>query len=372
MTLPEVSLAQVNRFLLRKQHLLAPCDDPLTAARDACGLQAQVPSSPALSLRARVRGFTRADYDRLIMTERSLVRSWALRGTVHVVPSERLAEYTRVYLHEPWGYEPGLAGWPAERVAQTLRLLAERPQTRQQLLERAVAELGVPEAEARRLYGPWGGLLRTLAMAGQTVHVPAEGADVPLARTVDWLGQEPGAGASVEALEDALLHDYLAGYGPATVRDFAYFTLFKTERIRRILQRAEASLAEVRVEGSKLPHYLLAEDLPALLATSGSETAPVRLLPRFDSLLLAYKDKARLLDEADRPKVFRIAAQVEATVLVNGRVVGTWRFKQTTKSLRFTYSPFRKRGAAASAVEREARRLADWFGLDDMTFDLLA
>ena len=353
---PVISLRQANRYLLGRQHLLAKCTDPLQAVQDACGLQAQVPSVPALSLRARVAGFQLADYDRMLVEERTLVRTWAMRGTVHVVPAAHLPIYTAVYAPE---------GGLSEGMQLALDLLKEGPATRQQLIARAVDERGVEKARAERLFGPWGGVLRSLARSGLTVHVPTPGADVPLARTEDWLGAQPSP-APREALEEALLMAYAHGYGPVTVRDMGHFAGLYIGQVRPILARLGARLAEVELEGSSLPHYLPAEDLPELLATTGEEPVPVTLLPRFDSLVLAHREKSRLLDEANRRDVFREAAVVEATVLVDGRVAGTWRMKTTTRELRFQFSPFRR--MAIRPVKAEAERLAKWLGLKELVF----
>lgn len=356
MTQPTVTLAQANRYVLKRQHLLTPCTDSVQAVADACGLQAQVPSTPALSLRCRVRGFARDDYERLIRRERSLVRTWAMRGTIHTLASTLLPMYTRVYAQPEW---------PTPGMQLALDLLREGPLTRRQLIERAVAA-GHPLAEVERLFGPWGGILSPLARMAATVHMPTGGPEVPVIRTEDWLGPQPEP-PSTEALEESLLLAYIRGYGPVTLRDMAHFTNFKVGRVKAVVDRLASRLAEVRVEGSRLLHVVPAEDLPELLATTGDEPAPVQLLPRFDSLILAHKDKCRFLDEEFRRLVFREAALVEATVLVNGRVVGTWRMKSTTRELRFTFLPFRRR-TATGPVKAEAKRLAKWLGLSDLTF----
>lgn len=352
----EISLRQANRYLLLRQHLLTPCADPLQAVRDACGLQAQIPSTPALSLRPRVAGFRLADYDRMLVAERSLVRTWAIRGTVHTVPADQLERYTRIYT----------AGQPlGQWTGRALKLLAQGPATRQQLIERAIAHLGVTPEKARELFGPWGGVLRALARHALTVHMPAEGADVPLVLTEEWLGRPPLADTA-EALEDALLQDYLHGYGPATVQDFAHFLTWPQSRVRPIFARTQG-LVEVRLAGAKLPHYLLAADLPTLQGLTGEEPAPVQVLPRFDSLLLAHRDKARVLDPADRTKVFRPAAVVEATVLVDGQVAGTWQMKRSSKALQVVYQPFRR--TAMRPIQAEFKRLAKWYGLTELQFE---
>lgn len=59
------------------------------------------------------------------------------------------------------------------------------------------------------------------------------------------------------------------------------------------------------------------------------------MLPRFDSLVLAHRDKTLILDESYRRHVFKPAAVVDATVLRDGRIAGTWQAKQTTRTLHF-------------------------------------
>lgn len=359
----QISLRQANRFLLKRQHLLEPTDDPIQVAIDACGLQAQVPSTPALSLRARVAGFSVADYDRLLREEKRLVRTWAMRGTVHTLPTERLAQYIRLTRSGLAGYEGYLRADSAQLAAEAdlvLRLLAEQPASRKELARIAVERGLVTPERADHLFGPWGGILHYLARSGHTVHLPDEGRDVRLVRIEDWLGvplpEEP-----LELLEDRLLADYLAGYGPATVQDFAHFLTIPVGRAQAIFDRAEG-LVQVELEGSRRPAYLPEALLPELLAMTGEEAAPVHLLPRFDSLLLVHQAKERFLRAEDRAKVFRPAAVVEATVLVDGWVAGTWSAKPTTKTLRFQFTPFRR--TAVRPIKAAAARLAAWYGLE--------
>lgn len=358
-----ITLRQANRFLLKRQHLLQPINDPLQAAIDACGLQAQIPSTPALSLRARVAGFTLAEYDRLLQQEKRLVRTWAMRGTVHTLPTERLAQYIRLRRNGLAGYEGYLRADEAQLAAEAeivLRLLAERPASRQELARISVERGLVTPERAAHLFGPWGGILHYLGRSGHTVHLPDEGRDVRLVRVEAWLGA-PLQPEPIEVLEDRLLADYLAGYGPATVHDFAHFLTIQVGRAQAIFDRAK-ELAEVELEGSKRKHYLPGALLPELLATTGEEEAPVHLLPRFDSLLLVHQVKDRFLRPEDVKKVFKPAAVVDATVLVDGWVAGTWTMKQTTKALRFQFLPFRR--TAVRPIKAAAARLAKWYGLE--------
>ena len=71
------------------------------------------------------------------------------------------------------------------------------------------------------------------------------------------------------------------------------------------------------------------------------------LLPKFDALLLGYRDKTRVLSETHRKRVFRAAAQVEAVVLINGRVAATWRLDSGNRDLEFTVEPFARPSRAS-------------------------
>lgn len=357
MPLPAITLAQANRYLMKRQHLLTRCGDPVQVVRDACSLQAQIPSAPALSLRARVKGFRLQDYDRLIAQERRLVRTWGMRGTVHLLPADSIPLYTRVY---------GRSGAQAEGARLALELLAAGARTRGQLTAEAIRRFSLSESQAAELFGPWGGVLRELAMAGLLVHLPSEGADVPFARTEDWLGAQPDP-PSVAWLEEELFRQYFKGYGPATLQDFAAFTSFRLSRVRAIHARV-AGLAEVQLEGSKLTHLIFQEELPGLLATTGQERVPIALLPRFDTILLAYGNRERVIAPQYRKRVFRPAAVVEATVLIRGRVAGTWRYQLTARELRVQFYPFGKQ--PVERVEAEARRLAEWFGRERLSFSV--
>ncbi|MCH7702127.1 MAG: winged helix DNA-binding domain-containing protein [Planctomycetes bacterium] len=91
---------------------------------------------------------------------------------------------------------------------------------------------------------------------------------------------------------------------------------------------------------------------------------PVRLLYRFDPLLLATKDKWWLIDEAHYKKVWRPSAHVEAVLLVRGRIAGTWRYDRTSKLFRVQISPFATlTRAVTQAAHKQAAGIANFLGL---------
>jgi hypothetical protein len=97
----------------------------------------------------------------------------------------------------------------------------------------------------------------------------------------------------------------------------------------------------------------------------------VKLLGRFDPLLLAHRDKTWLVDGERYDAVWRPAGHIEATLLVGGRVAGTWRYKRRANTLDVTLAPFgRLTKAVRRAIERQASGMAHFFGLSDVVVGL--
>src|SRR5579859_2691884 len=92
----ELSWSQVYSFRLRRQHLdqRAPAEAMLQVASDVCGLQAQVLSAAQIGLWARVAGITASDVTRAIAEDHTLVKTWSVRNTLHLVRAVDLPLFT--------------------------------------------------------------------------------------------------------------------------------------------------------------------------------------------------------------------------------------------------------------------------------------
>ena len=128
-------------------------------------------------------------------------------------------------------------------------------------------------------------------------------------------------GVSPESLQ-VLVRRYLEGFGPASVQDIGQFALLNRPLIRAALDALEGLDAVVRVPG---PGRAELFDVPGAPLPDQDVPAPPRLLPMWDSTLLAYADRERIIPGAYRKLVIRSNGDVLPAVLVDGHVAGVWR-----------------------------------------------
>jgi len=363
---PGFSEDQVLRFRLARQHLAepAPLESLAFVAGDVCGVQAQVTSSVHLALGARVREVSMDHIERALAVDKSLVKTWAMRGTVHVLPACDLAMYTGALgqsaeRHEEWW--SNRRNVARETILDMLRAsveaLAGGPLTRKELSLR-VASRHKDHAE-EFINDSWGGIVKQASLQGQVCFGPSRGQEITFVRTDEWL---PGHGSMpAEEAENELYRRYLRSYGPATPRDFSYWSGMRALRVGAIVERLAGELVTVDVSGRAA--LLLDSDIPAL------ENAPpvhrnVRLLPFFDAYLLAHQDKSLFLDQAYYKSVYRKAGWISPVVLVDGRVAGVWSHKRVGKRLEFSVALFRPLSEATRhSVEGEACAIGDLLGM---------
>jgi len=121
------------------------------------------------------------------------------------------------------------------------------------------------------------------------------------------------------------------------------------------------------IEGRSSPLLALAEDTD-VLQKALPDVPAVTLLPKFDALLLAWKDPSRILDGGDRSAVFRPAGQIEAVILLRGHAAATWRVKQAPSSMHVAITPVQRVGTVARRqVEAAFEDLGAWTGARSTT-----
>jgi hypothetical protein len=350
-----VSLDQVRAFRLARQHLdrRAPAGSLLEVVRALCGVHAQLASSAELALWARIEGLERDEVSEALEDRRSLVKTWAMRGTLHLVTREDLA--TIVAVLGPGWDNPGGAwlrghGVPEEHFQAIVRLvpraLGARPRTREQLADR-LAEVGGTELRERLLSG-WGALLKPSAHRGELCFGPNHGRNVTFVRPDRWLGNLPRRDPEKAARE--IVRRFLGTYGPATADDFARWIGMRGAQPKRMLAALADETAEVDVDGRTA--ILLASDEKAL--RSAGRPSGVRLLPAFDPFVVGTRPRGHLVAQRHEARIYRAQGWISAVVLVDGAAAGTWKQERG----RVEIEPFgRISKATRGAIDEEAERL---------------
>jgi hypothetical protein len=166
-----------------------------------------------------------------------------------------------------------------------------------------------------------------------------------------WLGQPLGDPDS--GLEH-LVRRYLAGFGPASIPDIQQFTKIDRTTLKTVAARMAGELVTYRDERERVLY-----DLPGAPIPAPDTPAPARLLAMWDSPLIAYAERTRLMDEGYRKRVVMPNGDYLPTFLVDGRVAGLWRPMRTDGKIRIEFSPFDSiPRSAEKALEREGERMA--------------
>jgi Winged helix DNA-binding domain len=359
------SWAQVMAWRLRRHQLdeRAPATAMLDVTARIAGLHAQVMSSAELTLWARLDDLAPDAVRWALWEDRTLVKTWAMRGTLHLLPAAELPLWqaarstTRLWEKGVWLRGFGVTSTELARLLEAVgAALDGRMLTREELAAEVAKLTGSPKL-GEKLRESWGALLKPAAALGLLCFAPNQGQQVRFTRPDTWLG-----GWKEHDPDEALLEvfrRFLAASGPVTREDVTRW--WGVPSAAQVQQRIEGLGEEVTVadvDGTSA--YLLAADLPGLAAAAPSRS--VRLLPAFDQYVITATRQAEHLTPGPfKARIYRPQGWLSPVLLVGGRMDGTWRQETKGRRLKLTIEPFGKLPAwARRAAEGEAERLAAW------------
>jgi DNA glycosylase AlkZ-like len=363
---PRLTWRQAIGWRTRAQHLdeRVPRPRAVDVAAELCGVHAQVMSSAELTLWARVDGLEPDAVQRSLWEERDLLKTWAMRGTLHLLAARdyplwqaALSTYDHFW-RPPWLKALGVTTEQLEEILDDVaKALDGQVLTREQIAD-AVAREGDEEL-AERLRSGWGSFLKPVSFRGRLCFAPSEGRYVRFTDPHRWLGEYEEVDPEVAIAE--MTRRYLAAYGPATQEDYArWWRGHSPAQARKRMQALGDEAVEVDLEG-------LRAWLPSSALDDALEAEPprnVRLLPAFDQWVVGSSREAEaMIEKQFRPRVFRKAAWFSPVVLVRGKIEGVWWWERKGRRLLVRLEPFGKLPNWARAeAEREAARLPDFLG----------
>jgi hypothetical protein len=357
-----LSPRRLNRAALARQLLLERATMPvLEAIERVMGLQAQLPNPPYVGLWTRLAGFQLDDLTRLIERKR-VVRSTMMRATQHLVTARDYLQLRPVL--QPMldracrgNFGRQTAGVNLDELLDAARdLVGEQPRTVTEL--RALLGERWPKHDARALAYSVQYLL-------PLVHVPpggtwGRGGAVPAVMAESWLRRPLSSDRSPEEL----ILRYLGAFGPATVSDVQSWS--GLTGLRPHVHALRSRLEVLRDEsGNEL------FELPGAPRPDAETPAPVRFLPEYDNLIVAYADRTRVISDENRKRISAPNGLL-ATVLVNGVVAGRWKIARERGSALLEIAPFTRisKKDRAELVEEGMRLLAftDEGSMHDLRF----
>jgi Winged helix DNA-binding domain len=329
-----VTWPQVLAWRLKRQ-FVDPADGPdaVSVVRRLTGVQAQVASSAGLAVAVRSARPRPDEIDDALWRDRSLVKTWTARGTLHLVPADELASYAAVLgSFRNWdkgSWQRG-HGVTAAEVAAILdavpKALAGRALTREELVDGVIEITGDAHLKEALTSG-WGALFKPLSFLGELCYGPPREGRVTFVSPRDWVPGWPAELPSAEEGGVRLLRSFLGAHGPGTPETFdgwLYRGAARKATLRGWFRDLTPELAEIEVGGR--PMVMLAEHLDDLAGTRPA--TGVHLLPGFDQYILAApRDLEPLLPAKAKAMVSRAAGWISPVVIHEGRVAGIWEAK---------------------------------------------
>ena len=310
-----LSLRDLNRTLLRRQHLLERTrSSALDMVEHLVGLQAQENLPPYLSLAARIEGFDPHELSDAL-ENRDAVRLLTMRGTIHVLlPDDALAlrPWVQRALDQQSGSNqmnrPAREVPVAEVVVATRRLLEPGPLPVKELGQR-LSEIftGVPA----------GALAHVARERVPMVQVPPRGlwkrSGGVVYQTVENYFDRPTTEIDVREL----VRRYLRAFGPGTAADMTVWS--RVTRLGPVFDAMSDELVVVEGEDGKRRY-----DVPGAPYAEGVVSAPVRLLGAYDNVWLSHANRDHIVPVDVRPRWMGTNGGVGSTIFVDGFMAGLW------------------------------------------------
>jgi hypothetical protein len=365
-----LSWPQVNAYRLSAQYLSkrAPKRSWERAVSALGAAHGQLMSAAELSICARAEGVKPEDVRAALWERRRLVKTWGMRGTLHLFTREDLPLFVAAGSFRTKYNERGSWLKFMEMTKEDLHAVIEgvrgaladgKPLTREELAGEVARVTGSP-AVGEKLRSGWGSLLKPAAYKGYLCFGPSKGQTVTFVSPEKWLGEPVHHDVHPDEAMDEVLRRFMRAYGPATRDEFARWFGMQPPDARPTFERLESELVPVEVEGAKM--FALRGTLDEMRE---GDDLTVRLLPHFDPYTIAVSPRMdNLLPRPGlKPRVSRKSAWFTPIVLVDGRIDGVWEHKKGNKATKVTVEMFRKPTAEVKkGIEAEAERLGDLLG----------
>jgi hypothetical protein len=276
---------------------------------------------------------TASDLERARTEERSIMRHWVMRMTVHLFPTEDFGWLAPLFAERIKAFSlrrlAALGVSDAQRdrglAAARRALAADGRITRSEAL-RLAGETGFPANVQTRTH-----LAMLLVTGGDACIGPDEGRESVFVATREWVG-EPERRDREGSLAE-LARRYFAAFAPATERDFSFWSGLPLGECRLGIERIARELGEVAIPGETA-------FAPRGWRARAPRSRAVRLLPAFDTYLMGYGKRMHATDRAGEKRILPGGGVLRPTICVDGRLVGLWSNRRSGRRVTVALDPF--------------------------------
>jgi len=324
----DLTLYRMNSIVLQKQRLThdGSSKNIVQIVKDIGGLHATNPTTPYLSLLARVKDFRREYLDNELYVKKSLGKIRYVRTTVYILPKDMIpaafAATRRVTELASEAYSKFL-GINEEQYEETSKKIAETLQGQKGMTVKQIKhKLGtrVNVSPIVNLMCDKGVLIRGAPEKGwksnlHTYYLFTEYfPDLKLNKIDEMVARK------------AVVRQYFASFGPATENDATWWTGFSKSQVKELIADLRDEITAIDASDADKPYLILSQDKKLLTSARDEEKHAVNLLPSLDPYLMGFKDRERYIDEEHYNFVFDRSGNATSTILVDGRVAGVWDF----------------------------------------------
>jgi hypothetical protein len=327
-------------------------EKPEEVVRWLGAIQAQDYLQSLWALGLRLRSATVADIEQAIL-EGEIVRTWPMRGTLHFVPPEDakwMLKLSASRMLDKDGRRLKQLGLTEEIIERCKGLFYDALKGNKRLsrpeMMRLLEEAGIATENQRGYHILW-----YVSQCGLICQGPMQDKQQSFVLLDEWVPNSRNL-SQEESLAE-LARRYFVSHGPATVHDFAWWAGLTVTEARSGLEAAMPELISEKIDGKE---YWTTGDTPGPIEHGKSS---VHLLPGFDEYLIGYKDRTAVLTVEDAPRVVPGKNGIFLpTIVVGGRIVGTWKRKLKKNSIDITLSPFTHLGES----DERAIKAAEYYG----------
>jgi hypothetical protein len=346
----------VRRRLSNQRIVGGKFERPEEVVRWLGAVQAQDYAQSLWAVGLRLGSATLGDVEEAI-AEARIVRTWPMRGTIHFVPAEDVGWMLKLSASRMLaadGRRLGQLGLDRETMGRCAELFRDALEGGRRLSRPSMMDLlegaGIGTGVQRGYHILW-----HLSQAGLICPGPMQDKQQTFVLLDEWVPHARELSRE-EALAE-LAGRYFVSHGPATVHDFARWAGLTVTETRKALEAAPPNLASEKIDG---------KDYWSGRASgrAAHDDRGVHLLPGFDEYLLGYGDRSAVLASEHAQKIVPGNNGIFLpTIVVAGRVVGTWKRKLKRDSVGIQLRPFAALGASEEEIVAAAECYCDFVGL---------